>query len=778
MPRSKLFLKTFSTIVAGVLLFTGASYLSSVPWIRDTVEQQEERTGRVVLDNIYELARNAHRNIEAWRESALDARRRELRHLVQVATGALARIEKEVAAQDLPPEAARRKILEDIRHFTYGQNDYVFIADYDSHLISHPDPELHGADFSEKRDIYGNLIVPPMVAGAREHGEGFHSYWWRRLGEDEPSEKLSYYKHLPDREWVIGTGVYVDDVEQEVAERKAAVVERLRRHLHRTRIANTGYLYLFDSDLNMLIHPNSNIEGTDFSDLLNPVTGRPIGKDLIAAAESPDHKLLYKWDKPSDPGHYVYDKISWVRYLPGFDWYIASSVYLDEFRATADTLTTRIVTIAGLALVVAIIGAYIFLRRLIVPITRLADTASRVGEGDLSAKTDIRRDDEIGVLASTFNAMVDRLRDQIDNMERRVAERTADLDRTVQDLEDRNRESAEINRMGELLQSCRDEEEVFTVAAQTAKALFPGDSGRTYMLDDDGRLQPVAHWGDAAPAEAHEDAHSCWAVRRGKSHRDPAACSESLCPHCCDPGATSLCVPLLAEGAVTGVIKLNPAGGGEDIDRLLDAREPLMATVAEHIALSVTNLRLRDRLRQQSIKDPLTGLFNRRRLEEALADEIARAKRHGGKVGVIMLDVDHFKQFNDTYGHETGDAVLREVGSLLGRSVRREDIACRYGGEEFTLIVPEAHRDGLLALAEQVRARIEANVAPALNGEVAGKVTVSAGAALYPDHGGDVHGLLKAADDALYVAKEAGRNRVADADALTAAAGTGEGRGV
>lgn len=765
MPQSKLLLKTFSTIVAGVLLFTVASYLSSVPWIRDVVEQQEERAGRVVLENINELARNAHSNIEAWRESALDARRRELRHIVQVATGALARLEQEVAAQGLSPEAARRKILEDIRHLTYGQNDndYVFIADYDSRLISHPDPELHGVDFSETRDIYGNLIVPPMVKGAREHGEGFHSYWWRRLGEEEPSEKLSYYKHLPERKWVIGSGVYVDDVEDEVAARKAAVIEQLRRHLYGTRIANTGYLYVFDSDLNMLIHPNSNIEGTDFSELLNPVTGRPIGDDLMAAADSPDRKLLYKWDKPSDPGHYVYDKISWVHYLPGLDWYIASSVYLDEFRDTADTLTTRIITIAGLALVIAIFGAYMFLRRLIVPITRLADTAFRVGQGDLSAKTDIRRDDEIGVLASTFNAMVDRLRDQIDNMERRVAERTADLDRTVQDLEDRNRESAEINRMGELLQSCGNEEEIFTVAAQTVKALFPNDSGRTYMLDDDGGLQPVAHWGDAAPVEPVEDAHSCWAVRRVKSHRNPAARSESLCQRCSDSGAASLCVPLLAEGAVIGVINLNPAGGGGDTDRLLDHREPLMATVAEHIALSVTNLRLRDRLRQQSIKDPLTGLFNRRRLEEALAREISRAGRHGGRVGVIMLDVDNFKQFNDTYGHETGDAVLREVGSLLGRSVRREDVACRYGGEEFTLVVPEADRDGLHAMAEQVRARIEAQVAPALDGEVAGKVTVSAGAALYPEHGKDVHGLLKAADDALYLAKEAGRNRVVDA---------------
>jgi len=769
MLRSRLFLKTFVTIIAGVLLYTGGSYLSSVPWIRDTVQQQEERTGRVVLDNVYEMARNAHSDIEAWRESALEARRRELRYVVQVAIGALERIEREVEAQDLSPDEARQRILEDLRHLTYGRDGYVFIADYDSQVISHPDPELHGADLSEQQDVHGNLIVPPMVEGAREHGEGFYTYWWRRLGEEEPSEKLTYYKHLPEREWVINTGIYVDDVEEEVVRRQEAVVERLRRHLHQTRIANTGYLYIFDSDFNMLIHPNSNIEGTNFSDLLNPSTGQPIGEDLVEATHLQDGKLVYKWDKPSVPGNYVHDKIAWSRYLPGFDWYIASSVYIDEFRDTANTLTVRMVTIAGIALLLAIIGAYIFLYRLIVPITRLAQTASRVGDGDLSAKTDIRRNDEIGVLASTFNTMVDRLRDQIDNMERRVEERTAKLDRTVHDLEARNHEQAEINQMGELLQSCRREEEIFTIAAQTGRTLFPSGSGRIYMPNEEGKLQLVAQWGEVAStevAEAAEDAFSCWVVRRSQLHRDPADCNDSLCPHCCEPGVSSLCVPLLAEGAVIGVIKLNQRSEDSDMDHTLNDHEPLMATIADHVALSVTNLRLRERLRQQSIKDPLTGLFNRRRLEEALANEISRASRHGGQVGVIMLDVDHFKGFNDTYGHELGDAVLREVGNLLRHNVRQEDIPCRYGGEEFTLVIPDANHEGLHILAENIRTSIERNIAPALETEIVDRVTVSIGIALYPEHGDTVHGLLKAADTALYLAKEGGRNRVVDANPL------------
>jgi diguanylate cyclase (GGDEF)-like protein len=770
MIRSQLFLKAFSTIVLAVLAFTGASYLSFVPWVRGTVQQQEEHTGRLVLNNIYEMAKNEHRHLEAWRESALDAHRRKLRQIVQVAVNAVDQIEKEAEADGLSPAATREGILEAVRHFTYGdEDDYVFIADYDSRLISHPDPELHGADFSDVRDTRGNLIVPPMVEGAREHEEGFHHYWWRRLGEDTPSEKLSYYKHLPGRDWVIGTGVYIDDVEEEIQARKEALVGRLRQHLNNTRIAQTGYLYIFDSDLNMIIHPNPNIEGTNFSDMEDPATGRPIGKELMQAAESQSGRLVYKWDRPSDPGSYVYDKIAWVRYLPEFDWYIASSVYLSEFRGTANALTLRIFSVAGLVLLTALAGAYFFLRRLTAPITRLAETASRVGQGDLDAKTDIQRDDEIGVLATSFNGMVDRLKDQINNMESRVGERTEELKQSVNDLERRHRESAEINQMGELLQSCRSEEEVYTVAARTCQALFPEDSGRTFMVDEDQGLSLVAEWGSEAPVRAMEDSHACWAVRRGQPHQDTPDCKASLCPQCCEPGQASLCVPLLAEGAVTGVIKINEPVNEEAADVGLTQREPLLTTVAEQVAMTVTNLRLRDRLRQQSIRDPLTGLYNRRRLEETLEMELARAARHHERVAILMLDVDHFKRFNDTYGHEVGDAVLREVGILLSRNLRREDSAYRYGGEELTLIIPKTDEAGLRQVAELVRARIEDQVATAVGGGLEAPVTVSIGGALFPDQGQNPHALLTAADDALYRAKLEGRNHVVCASEMAPA---------
>jgi diguanylate cyclase (GGDEF)-like protein len=190
----------------------------------------------------------------------------------------------------------------------------------------------------------------------------------------------------------------------------------------------------------------------------------------------------------------------------------------------------------------------------------------------------------------------------------------------------------------------------------------------------------------------------------------------------------------------------------------------LSVTVADHISLALANIRLRETLRYQVIHDPLTELFNRRYLEETLAREIFRVKRKGASLGVFMLDLDHFKRFNDTYGHEAGDNLLRALGQFLQVHIRQEDVACRYGGEEFVLILPEASREVLLKRAEEIRRSI-----PQLQifqrGQVLESTTVSLGVAIFPEHGTSGEDLLRAADAALYRSKAAGRNRVVVADA-------------
>jgi diguanylate cyclase (GGDEF)-like protein len=191
--------------------------------------------------------------------------------------------------------------------------------------------------------------------------------------------------------------------------------------------------------------------------------------------------------------------------------------------------------------------------------------------------------------------------------------------------------------------------------------------------------------------------------------------------------------------------------------RLGFSREQLAVTVASHIALALANLRLRESLRLQSIRDSLTGLYNRRYLNEVLEREVRRAARGQRQLAVVLLDVDNFKALNDTHGHEAGDTFLRELGAFLQKRVREEDVACRYGGDEFVFLLTETSLDTARRRARQLRDGIKTLAVPH-RGQYIAPPTVSLGVALYPDHGGSADELLRAADDALYRAKARGRD--------------------
>jgi diguanylate cyclase (GGDEF)-like protein len=196
--------------------------------------------------------------------------------------------------------------------------------------------------------------------------------------------------------------------------------------------------------------------------------------------------------------------------------------------------------------------------------------------------------------------------------------------------------------------------------------------------------------------------------------------------------------------------------------RRLASQQAWALTVAEHIALALANLRWRESLRAQAVRDSLTGLYNRRYMEQALEREVLRAARSGRSVGVIMLDLDHLKNFNDTHGHEAGDLLLRSLGEYLVRHVRAEDIACRYGGEEFVVILPEASPAMSRSRAEELWKGVQ-SLHVHFQGQLLRGVSASVGVAAYPLHGKSVADLMRAADAAMYAAKRQGRDRVESA---------------
>jgi diguanylate cyclase (GGDEF)-like protein len=224
---------------------------------------------------------------------------------------------------------------------------------------------------------------------------------------------------------------------------------------------------------------------------------------------------------------------------------------------------------------------------------------------------------------------------------------------------------------------------------------------------------------------------------------------------------------LAAQGETLGVLYVEnvsePAGSaveaGPDQTEILERQA---TAVGGRISLALANLRLREVLRGQSIRDPLTGLFNRCFMEESLERELRRAMRGKQQVALLMLDIDHFKRFNDTFGHQAGDALLRALGNLLKESTRGQDVVCRYGGEEFAFVLAGASLDAARKRAELLREDIK-QLNALHGGQLLGAVTLSIGIAVFPDNGDSAEHLLKAADDALYRAKENGRDRIISA---------------
>ena len=333
-----------------------------------------------------------------------------------------------------------------------------------------------------------------------------------------------------------------------------------------------------------------------------------------------------------------------------------------------------------------------------------------------------------------------------------------DLVAKVARLEQRDRELSRVAQMNDRLHACATQGEAYQLLARMAEDLFPGRSGFLAMLHERGhRVETVARWGETSAQEPEFVRGDCWAMRLGQSHEVGGPRDALACPHFRGQAARNLlCVPLAVQGEPLGVLSLF---GAEDGGAGTPAEREIALALAEGVKLCLTNLRLQEQLREKATQDALTGLFNRRYLDESLAREMHRALRRRSPLCVAMLDLDHFKRFNDTHGHEAGDTLLRELGKLLRENLRRSDISCRYGGEEFVLVFPDSSLTDTRLRVEQIRELVK-QLDVRRGDQPIGPVTVSAGVAQADPYGTSPGALLRAVDGALYAAKHAGRDCV------------------
>jgi diguanylate cyclase (GGDEF)-like protein/PAS domain S-box-containing protein len=328
-------------------------------------------------------------------------------------------------------------------------------------------------------------------------------------------------------------------------------------------------------------------------------------------------------------------------------------------------------------------------------------------------------------------------------------------------LEQRNRESALVSEMENLLLVCRTVDEAYPIIGRYCKRLFPTVSGALYVLEKtDQPTMQVACWGEKPPPEHEIAINECWGLRRGREH---LVVDATVGPHCrhlgTDKPSSYLCLPLIAQGQILGLLHLRSEPLGVGPQTLPEPVQKLAESVAEYIALALSNLALKNTLLIQAIRDPLTGLFNRRYMEETLERELHRASRYGTPVGVLMFDMDEFKIINDAFGHDAGDLVLKAIGDLLAQFFRGEDVACRFGGDEFTIILPESSLADTWQRAEQLREEWK-KVKIKYEGNFLRTPTLSIGVAAFPEHGMKPEQLLQVADTAAYTAKSKGKDRV------------------
>jgi len=343
------------------------------------------------------------------------------------------------------------------------------------------------------------------------------------------------------------------------------------------------------------------------------------------------------------------------------------------------------------------------------------------------------------------------------------------------------KQSRDLNLLYELksdLQVCRVVEETRPVLTKYCEQLFPDTSARILLHNNSRDLvEPFLDWGPPDKFESEMLAPTdCWALRKGKNHIEHPTRLGAMCPNArkCDH-KSYLCIPMIAFGETVGIMQLD-ANTAESSGVCIDTPKAdttlgvensaasmmeLCTMTADEIASAIEELKLRAKLQHQSTRDSLTHLFNRRYFMEATERELYRAKQSGHELSLLMLDLDHFKQFNDTHGHIGGDMVLRAFGKVLEDTTRGGDVASRYGGEEFAVIMTECPPAGARKRAEEIRAKTE-RIALEFHGELLEGISTSIGISSFPRDGDSIEDLISHADKALYAAKAAGRNQVCD----------------
>ncbi|EOI3502873.1 diguanylate cyclase [Cronobacter dublinensis] len=398
------------------------------------------------------------------------------------------------------------------------------------------------------------------------------------------------------------------------------------------------------------------------------------------------------------------------------------------------------------ALLFLFVLGFILKRRILQPVVKLSDVVNRLATQDYDVEAPLLQQvDEIGDMAQAIHIFREN------GLARQRLEQERDADWAIRRL---------LSRMTQRLQGSESRHDIIELTRLFAPQIAPGLAGRLYVLDTrDNLMTCVARWLDVSGGDAAFTPDECWALRRGQMHSPGRDLVDIPCKHLSAVVATrAICVPLIAQNETIGLLSF---------EKINEDREPpyvYLELMAETLALALANQKLRDELIEKAMYDPLTGMRNRYHLEEALHACISQAEASGLPVSCLMIDIDYFKTLNDQYGHDAGDAALKEIARAMRATLSDTAQAFRYGGEEFLVLLPGMAEAQAHALATRLLHQVS-GLSLRYNGQEIGPVSVSIGLATWPDHARREN-LVKNADIALYLAKEMGRSRIVVANRL------------
>lgn len=674
----KYFWSRIFIVVVGVVLLTVLSitFLAQSS-VEKAVFKAEEQHAVDLLKSVLLGVHNEWESLNFHKKTTLEMRKSEIKSITTIAISQISRSHAQYKQGVLSKEQAKQQAIGDIRGMRYdGHVGYLWINNLEKpipKILMHPiSPELEGVILDQPKYFsalgMSKHVLVAMADICRKDGEGNLDYLWPKpttngITDDQP--KISYVRLFKEWGWVVGTGVYVDDIQAEVDRRLNAIIKELEKTFSQLRIAETGYLFLFNGKKEMIIHPN--ISGKAFASMINPDSGKPLVDELIKASEHPMEPFDYTWDKPGYEKDYRFKKRAYISCYKPLDWYIGSSVYMEELKYPRKVLRQRIIIHSITVLALAFIISIVLARNLVTPLKKLTLAGEEIKTKGLdNARIPVNGTLETQQLGVMLNGMIESI--QKANRQREHA---------MEALIAGNQELASKN-------------------TQLAQEICERMSAQKALKSAHDLLEQRVDERTAELADTNLKLEWEIGVRK-KSEKE-----------------------------------------------LQKAMHQLQS--------------LNKELKNLASIDSLTGVSNRRNFLSQASVEIARATRMDATLSLLMLDIDHFKQVNDRYGHQTGDQVLKAFAQKITKLLRPIDIMARLGGEEFSVLLPGADLQAAVMISERIRCEVQNMRVDGDGGQV--RVTVSIGIVQFGLEHNTIERLIALADKHLYLAKNSGRNRV------------------